>query len=355
MAGLKSIRRKVIAALDAGISLGGIGEYYLRGEVSSHVRNSLLRLHCRTNGRGTALLTPIMRALRPPRPRKSTSGFLGTISVQEQDRIAAAIARDGFYVFENLLPKTLCDEIEAHARNTPAQLENSSQLALFDEKNPASKTYRLRESDIARSHAFQQLMADQSILAIAETYLKTLPILSCLNLWFSPAYGNAPGADAAQQYHFDFDPPPVWLLFFVYLTDVGPDNGPHVFVRGSHVPGAPGMEELLSRGYERIPDEDVAEHYKGGDIVELHGKRGTILAVDTRGMHKGKMPVIGHRLIAQLTFSCPPFSGAHERSTTLPANLHPALSRVLMTLPQVYGEHFKSPPREDLGQVPQPL
>jgi hypothetical protein len=340
VAGLKSIRRKLVAALDAGISLGGIGEYYLPGEVSSRVRNSLLRLHCRTNGRGTALLTPIMRALRPPRSRKPASGFLGTISVQKQDAIAAAIARDGFYVFENLLPKALCDEIEAHARSTPAQLENGNSPALFDEKNPVSKTYRIREGDIVRCQAFQQLMADQSILAIAETYLKTLPILSCLNLWFSPAYGNAPGADAAQQYHFDFDPPPVWLLFFVYLTDVGPDNGPHVFVRGTHAPGAPGMEDLLLRGYERIPEEDVAARYKASDIVELYGKRGTILAVDTRGMHKGKMPVIGHRLIAQLTFSCPPFSGAHGRSTALPANLHPALSRALETLPQVY-EHFK--------------
>ena len=341
MASLKAIRRKCVALLDAGIILGGIGEYYLRGDVSSRIRSSLLRLHCRTNGRGTALFTPIMRALRPPRPRAPASGVLGTISVPEQDAITTAIERDGFYVFEKLLPKTLCDEIEAHARATPAQLENSDQLALFDDKNPISKTYRLREEDIVRSPAIQQVMADQSILAIAENYLKTLPILSCLNLWFSPSYGNAPGADAAQQYHFDFDPPPVWLLFFVYLTDVGPDNGPHVYVRGSHKPGDPGMRDLLIRGYERIPDEDIAARYAAEDIVELHGKRGTILAVDTRGMHKGKMPVIGHRLIAQLTFSCPAFSGVHGRTTVLPDKLHPKLLQALATSPDIYGVHFK--------------
>ena len=179
-------------------------------------------------------------------------------------------------------------------------------------------------------------MADPSMLAIAETYLRTHPILSSTNLWWSAAFGDRPGDQAAQEFHFDFDPPPVWLLFFIYLTDVGPENGPHVYARGSHVAGIPATAEILSRGYVRIPDEDIEAAFGKERIVELHGKRGTVLAVDTRGFHKGKMLTTGHRLMGQLTFSCPPYSGAHSRSAVISGEIDPALRLAMNSAPRVY-------------------
>jgi hypothetical protein len=337
---MTSLRQTARAILDAGRVIAGLGEYYLSGRMRPAVRYSVLRLHCRTNGKSTALLTPLVRAVRPPRPRAEVQGVLGTLAVEDQDKIAAAIARDGFYVFQNRLPEKLCDAIEAHARATPADIESGGQ-ALFDQNNPVSKTYRVREDDIVKSSAMQELMSDRSILAVAETYLKTLPVLSGLNLWFSPAYGNAPGDHAAQEFHFDFDPPPIWLLFFIYLTDVGPDNGPHIFVRGTHQPGMPGMKDLLARGYVRIPDEDIVERFGAENVVELHGKRGTVLAVDTRGMHKGKMPVIGHRLMAQVSFTTPPFSTTHGDVIPLPPQLTSALDEAIKRVPRVYKARYR--------------
>jgi hypothetical protein len=340
LARLPLLRRAARAVLDTGILTAGLGEYWLRGKMRPAVRIALLRLHCRTNGKATALLTPLVRALRPPRRREAAEGVLGVLSVSKLDEIAAAIARDGFHIFESRLSPSLCDEIEAYAGSTPAQIEESSTLALFDPQRPVSKTYRIREKDIVANRGMQELMADRSILAVAETYLKTLPVLSGLNLWFSPAFGNAPGDSAAQEFHFDFDPPPIWLLFFVYLTDVGPQNGPHVFVRGTHVPGNPGMKELLSRGYVRIPDEDIVRNFGAESIVELYGKRGTVLAVDTRGMHKGKMPVSGHRLMVQLSFTTPPFSTTHGDAVPLPDHIAPQLASALQTDPAVYAGRY---------------
>lgn len=337
---IRSLRTTVRAIWDTGIVIAGVGEYYLRGKMRPSVRHSVLRLHCRTNGKATAMLTPLVRAARPPRSRAAAEGVLGRLSIQDQDKIAAAIERDGFYVFEQRVPEALCDEIEAFARHTPAQIEGSDTLKLFDSQRPESKTYRIREQDIVKSSAMQRLMSDRSILAVAETYLKTLPILSGLYLWFSPAFGNAPGDHAAQEFHFDFDPPPIWLLFFVYLTDVGPDNGPHIFVRGTHQPGEPGMKDLLARGYVRIPDEDIVARFGAENVVELHGKRGTVLAVDTRGMHKGKMPVVGHRLIAQLSFATPPFSGSHGDEVPLSGQIDPALAQATETTPAVYSVRY---------------
>ena len=326
---------------DTGTVIAGLGGYYIHGRMPDRVRHALLRLHCRTNGKATAALTPLVRAIRPAPARRPAAGLLGELTIEKQNEISAAITRDGFYIFDQKLPEALCDEIDAHARQTPARIEGSDTPALFNQERPVSKTYRIQEPDIVKNAGMQKLMSDPSILAVAATYLKTLPILSGVNLWFSPAFGNAPGADAAQEFHFDFDPPPIWLLFFVYLTDVGPDNGPHIFVRGSHTPGYKGMEEILSRGYVRIPDQDIVQSFGRENIVELYGKRGTILAVDTRGMHKGKMPVIGHRLMAQLTFSCPPFSSSHGTQVPLPDEVVPALAQALQKAPRVYGLRYR--------------
>jgi hypothetical protein len=338
---LKVIRRAARNTLDAGTVLAGLGEYYIRGDISPRVRWALLHLHCRTNGKFTNLLSPLMRAARPPRKAAAAAGVLGALSVARQKAIDDAITRDGFFVFENLLPEALCDEIDAFARKTPALIEGDDKLTVFNPERPVSKTYRILEPDVVKCRAMQELMADRSILAVAEAYLKTHPILSGTSLWYSPAYGNAPGNDAAQEFHFDFDPPPIWLLFFIYLTDVGPDNGPHIFVRGTHTPSRPETADLLARGYVRIPDEDIVERFGADSIVELHGKRGTVLAVDTRGFHKGKMPVIGHRLMAQLSFSCPPFSGAHCRTVPLPETVDPALETALAETPKVFNNHYR--------------
>lgn len=326
-----------------GSVLGGLYEFYRTGDVSSEARSSLLRLHCETNGRFTDHLATLLRMARPPRRPVPVSGFLGDLSVSDQQAIVSSIARDGFHVFEQRLPDELCAQMARFAAQTPALVEGRGrsleERVLFDPASPISNTYRILEEDIVRSKPMQRLMADASFLAVAERYLRTLPILSMVNLWWSPTFGREPGADAAQEYHFDFDPPPIWLLFFVYLTDVGPDNGPHVYVRGSHVGGHPAAAALLRRGYVRIPDEDIAAAFGAENVVEICGKRGTILAVDTRGFHKGKPPASGHRLMMQLTYSCPPYSGAHSRKMPLPADIDPALAASIDQVPRVYGKY----------------
>jgi hypothetical protein len=182
-------------------------------------------------------------------------------------------------------------------------------------------------------------MADAVFYSIAEGYLQSLPILSSTNIWWSATFGETPGDDAAQLFHFDFDPPPIWLLFFIYLTDVMPQNGPHVYVRGSHLAGIDSAAPLLARGYVRIPDEDIRAAFGHDKIVELCGKRGTVLAVDTRGFHKGKMLTAGHRLMCQLTYSCPPYSGAHDRIQYLPRTVDATLLASMRKEPRIYEKY----------------
>lgn len=307
---------------------------------TSRIRISLLELHCATNGKSSDALARLLKLFESIRKPKEVSGMLGYFSVAEQARVVEEISKNGFYIFEKPLPNHLCDQIGEFALKTPASLENTDKLELFDPQNPKSKTYRLAEYTIAQNPAMQELMADPSILAIAEQYIGITPMLSMLNLWWSANFGNEPGGDAAQNFHFDYDPPPKWLLFFVYLTDVDADNGPHVYVRGSHKAGHQDAAELLKRGYVRISDNDIAKAFGPDNIIEIHGKRGTVLAVDTRGFHKGKMPTKGHRLMAQLTFSYPAFSGAHGTVEQLDHDVLPDLLSAARSVPKVFSRYL---------------
>jgi hypothetical protein len=325
-------------AREAAKVLGGVVDYYRRGSVTPEQRRAVLQLHCETNGRFTNRLATLIRTIRPPRRPQPVTGFLGELPVERQKSIVASIARDGFYVFDQRIPAHLCDDIETFAARTPCRVEGRApdDRVIFDPRAPISKTYRVSEEEIIRNRAMQRLMADPSMLAIAEVYLRSHPILSMMNLWWSATFGDKPGDEAAQEFHFDFDPPPVWLLFFIYLTDVGPDNGPHVYARGSHVAGHSAAGPLLSRGYVRIPDADVAAAFGKNNVVELQGKRGTVLAVDTRGFHKGKMLTAGHRLMTQLTYSCPPYSGAHGPGRKLSGDLDKSLADAIKASPRVF-------------------
>ena len=84
---------------------------------------------------------------------------------------------------------------------------------------------------------------------------------------------------------FFLDAPPAWLKLFVYITDVGPDNGPHVYIRGSHKPGLSQTREFRARGYQRIEDDEIASEFGARSLIEITGKRGTVFMADTRGFH----------------------------------------------------------------------
>lgn len=344
---LSSLRANLRTCIDLAVVSFGVLCCLFGKPPTARVRMSLMRLHCATNGKFSDALARFLKLFEGMRKPEGVSGLLGSLSVAEQAKIVETISANGFYVFEQKLPSKLCDRIEAFAKATPAAMDGRGtapdQLEVFDPENPKSKAYRLAEHTIAQNPAIQEVIADPSILAIAEGYIGITPMLSMLNLWWSSTYGDDPDDAAAQRFHFDFDPPPKWLLFFVYLTDVGPDNGPHVFVRGSHKAGHQAASPLLKRGYVRITDEEIAASFGPENVVEIHGKRGTVLAVDTRGFHKGKTLIQGHRLMAQLTYSYPTFSGAHGGVERLKSDLvSPALLNAARTLPKVFSRYLQA-------------
>ncbi|HVW73751.1 MAG TPA: phytanoyl-CoA dioxygenase family protein [Rhizomicrobium sp.] len=339
---LRSLKKLAAVGRMSVSAFWGLLQYRRNGHISKHIWNDLLWAHCASNGRTTELLNLITRITRPPRKRASADGLLGYFDVARQQDIVAALNRDGYYIFPELLPDDVCDEIQDFAANAQTIVETNrdlkSPLVRYDSSHPISRTYKIMEKDSIRNRGIQQIVADPVFVAIAESYLGTLPVIGRVDAWWSACYGNQPGSDAAQLFHFDFDAPPAWLKLFVYLTDVGPDNGPHVYVRESHKAGLVQAREFRSRGYERITDEEMAAMFGADKLVEIGGKRGTVFMADTRGFHKGKFPTEGHRLIAQVVY-CSPIFNDYIDPPPPPVEQHPAFAAAVASSPAIYARY----------------
>jgi hypothetical protein len=308
---------------------------YRKGQSIAHVDwEKILWAHCTTNGRFTDCLTPVLRRINPPRQAADAKGLLGCFTVTDQNQIVRQLAQDGYYIFDTLVPEHICAAIEEFARTCPAYMEDefgtSERPVLYESGHPRARLYKLREQDSLANPAIQALMADDALIRISEAYLQTRAVVGGIDCWWSAPYGNGPSSQAAQLFHFDFDAPPRWLKLFVYVTPVGPENGPHVFVKGSHKSRVASAEELFSRGYERIPDDDIGRIYGNDAPIEITGPRGTVFLADTRGFHKGKHPTRDHRLICQLVYCSPVFNnhaGPPEHAVSFGAELAGAIEK----------------------------
>jgi hypothetical protein len=131
-------------------------------------------------------------------------------------------------------------------------------------------------------------------------------------MWWNTDFQKEPDSEAAQFFHFDMDRIK-WLKFFFYVTDVDDNCGPHSFVEGSHKDGGIPFS-MTSKGYSRLSDEEVINHYGKEKIKVFAAPKGTIIAEDTRGLHKGTNVIEGHRLIFQIQFSNSLFGGQYPKS-----------------------------------------
>lgn len=319
----------------------GLLQYLQRGQADQRAWHALLNLHCHTNGRATDMITKVMRRLSPP-PRDVLpfDSLLGHFDTKSLDAISAQIRRDGFYVFENRIPESLCNAFYEACRHVEARTSRdpdaNAPRAKFDPENPIGFVYDLPESEVWKIPSAQSLIADPIFVNLCQSYFQATPALKDLNVWWSPVRSGKGDSNSAQAFHFDYDPAPIWLKIFVYMTDVTPETGPHVYARGSHRNQQPRMKEMLSRGYVRISDEEITRTFGAENVLEITGQKGTVVAVDTLGYHKGKAPLIGPRLLAQFEFATPLFAKSVSDPVTIPATLDPKLEQMLKTYPWAF-------------------
>lgn len=340
------IHRKIIRALSlAKLSLEtawDLARYPSRGEAGAKTWEAFMRLHCMTNGRSTAFLRRAMEKWKPPpSPIFPFESMLGGFDASSLNSVADQIRRDGYYIFPDRLPDSLCDEIADNVRSFDGwawRNHNGLQpVGHFDPDHPTAHRYELPEPKIWQIPAYQKIIADPIFINLSQSYFNAIPLLKEVGLWWSAAVDDgAPDDDAAQLFHFDYDAAPIWLKYFVYLSDVTSETGPHIFVKGSHRLRQERARKLLARGYVRISDDEIAQTFGAENIVEIAGRKGTVFAADTMAFHKGKPPVTGHRLLAQLEFATPLFVPVTSRPLAMPANAEPKLLAARRSYPWAF-------------------
>ena len=322
----------------------GFKTFERTGEAPYESWLAMRRLFVVTNGWFNDVFHKFYTRNRRPSPIPTLEGSFWKGFDNKQLKIAVdSLNRDGYYVFPQLLDdatiKALLDlslqmpvvlqsdkpvnqpateESKVQRTDVPQYLGSISDTtgdAYFDPTNLVASNYRLREQDLLNSELIQQIISDPAIISVAQNYMKSQAIYTTVSMWWTTPFGcESPSSALAQQYHFDMDRVK-FIKFFLYLTDVGPNDGPHCFVKGS-VSRKP---KALQRD-GRFSDQEIESEYDRSELLEFCGPRGTLIAEDTRGFHKAKMPTGGNRLLFQVELASCLFGPKYPQSTLVPRN-----------------------------------
>ena len=300
---------------------------------------SLRKLYCLTNGRFNDAVSWVLSRFHPVSKLPPAGSILGDVSEDAVTRVVEDIQTNGFHVFDRKLGSETVNSLRAFAETIPCQAiltsneqkvgEYADKLAPYRQHPVESPKYDITQRDILCDPTVQQLLMDSGLHRIAQAVLRCAPILDMVAMWWSRPFHGKASSEAAQLYHFDMDRIK-FIKFFFYLTDVTPESGPHCYVRGSskRKPAA-----ILRDG--RIPDEEICRHYPPEDLVEICGERGSIIAVDTRGWHKGKALTEGERLNLQIEFTNSMF-GQNYSKTDLPKEANSSFCEFVHNHPRMF-------------------
>ncbi|HZX27390.1 MAG TPA: phytanoyl-CoA dioxygenase family protein [Telluria sp.] len=214
------------------------------------------------------------------------------------------LRRDGYAGLGNLLSPAQCAEVRAHmADKVMANRHDPVQRFTVARVPPLTRIADFALDDILGCPHILELCNSPLLLELAGAYIGCKPTISQLGMrWSFPC---AAGESNLQEFHRDSED---WHYFkvLVYLTGVGPADGPHVFARGSHL-------ERASLRLRRFADAEVRARYGERNLIAATGPGGFAFAVDTAGIHKGQGPTGGPRLMLQIQYSlCPSYAYRYE-------------------------------------------
>ncbi|MBI66148.1 MAG: hypothetical protein CMG64_07650 [Candidatus Marinimicrobia bacterium] len=199
------------------------------------------------------------------------------LSRNDNSLIANEIRKEGFFLVKDFLStedcKALIEEFE----------KNSSQATPFENDQRIfgiqhlSRKYRekILESD---------LIQEVTSFYCGKNYKIQTLLASRIEYTNIAKYGSGGGLHR--------DSFASQLKAIIYLNDVNKDNGPLQYVRKSN--NFMSLSEFLFKFGKRNRDEEE-ETLDANQLETLKAKAGTLLFVDSRGMHKGKALSAGHR------------------------------------------------------------
>lgn len=298
------VRRTVSASNQDTVTLVGAlcdayRQYCETGFVPPHAYPLQRRLYLATLGTLDDFTNQVLGQFFPPLPI-DLSGTLFPADKDKLGNIVDALRTDGVYVFSQPLDGAFMERVNAAVNAGNAVLDNGRHIPeRYGDGNRYRRIFAL-EKELVRIPEFVSIATDPLVLAAVQGYFGCQPILNQLASYRTNAEPEGgfinDDFDTAQAYHFDYHCFR-WLKLFVYLSDVGEDNGPHHFIRTSHRQRA---NALWRDG--RIPDAEIVSNYPEERITKVVGPVGTAFLADTAAFHRGCLPERGYRALGQFEY-----------------------------------------------------
>jgi hypothetical protein len=225
----------------------------------------------------------------------------------EAAAMAAALRSDVLVDLGRLLSEAQCEELCAYFSEKDVFDGYREGSPTFKPHDPARRpdchvAYHL-PADVVGAPYLLDIANDPRILEAMHQYFGCVPMISYLAAWWS--YPTGLGPQQAENFHRDVDD---WsfIKLFVYLTDVGAENGPHVYVRTSA--SSPRLGRI-----GRFGDEEVVEAFGADKLAVQTASAGSAFLENTFGFHKGTPVERGTRLMFQAVYSLNPVPYGPER------------------------------------------
>jgi hypothetical protein len=295
--------------------LSGYKEFQRTGETPNAAYHALRQLYVQTDGWFNDAFQFIYGLQHPAVLRYPIQDSILDINENACQEAVNGLKRNGYFIFKQKVAEKYLEPLTEFSLRTPAKMLRPGEIieatdVCFDPKNPIASIYRMPEQTVLNQQIAQQIIADPALLHIAQNYLGSQISVSNVQLWWTTPFAcKEPKSELAQLFHFDISRVK-WLKFFVYLTDVGTNDGPHCYVRGSQ-----SRKPKACLEDRRFQDDELHKLYKPEDFAEITGPRGTLMAVDTRGWHKAKLPTAGNRLIMQIEYASTLFGETYGHPT----------------------------------------
>jgi hypothetical protein len=235
----------------------------------------------------------------PPPPADFASPLLGDLTAAGIEEVGQSLDRDGVHLFDRPMPAEWLRRLTELVERTPLRDQYGGDWTSLAAADKTRARYMADERGLYADDAPWHVVADPALLAIVGRYLHCQPVMDSIY-----AYATFPGASdqeemsrSAQLFHADKDRIS-FIKFFVYLSDVDNESGPHVYIAGSH---RTKPDTLWRDG--RFSDEEVVSAYPAGAVRKIIGPAGTMFLADTRGIHKGLPVKRGRRLMFQIEYS----------------------------------------------------
>src|SRR6266480_4708107 len=166
----------------AGLLHGAL-VHQLTGQTPSRAHLALVNLFTMSKGRANDSLARMLFILHPPYHLPRRSGVLGDLKDEDFARIQAQLEADGYYVFEGCLSEDFCERIVQQSLKADC-LVWGDEMALRPERVRAhyerhaaqAPKYVLTEDDTTDIPEIQQLLCDESLIRVAQDYLRSKPI-----------------------------------------------------------------------------------------------------------------------------------------------------------------------------------